>query len=300
MKNLLLIVLLFVCVKVVGQEAEEYRRPVILVNTFKNAGRISKSEAETFRNSMIASASKINRVQVIDVTTESSLSQETRRRLREEALSDELARSGEMVQLGANFIMEGTVSDVVVTENQKKDSEGKIKYTYTAKLTYSLRLISTENGTLAYSDSYGTSVTKDTRNEAYSAVFNNGYLTCAFLNEVAPLSGNVIETDYTVKKDKLHCCYITIGGKKGIKRNDYLTVMGVKYVAGEAVPKRIGSLRVIEVFDNIARCKVDTEAKELLKAIKEYLKMKTVAPESAQPLVVKTQCGSDKDPIWSF
>ena len=293
---------LIVCTTIWGQEAEEYRKPVILVNTFANAGSITRSEAETFRNSLVANMSRMERIQVVDVLSENSLSEETKRRLREETLGDELARSGEMQQLGANYILDGTVSDVVVTQNErkikKKDGTYEYSYTYTAKLTYSLKLVSTEDGTLEYSESYSTSSTKKTKQEAYSSVFTTGRLGCAFLNEVAPLSGKVVDTDYTVKKDKLYICYVTIGSKQGIQRNDYLTVMGVKYIAGEAISKRIGSLRVIETFDNISRCKVDTEAKELLSAMKEYLKMKTVAPESAQPLLVETQCGSDRS--WPF
>ena len=285
-----------------GQESEEYRKPVILVNTFANAGKITKSEAETFRNSLISSMSNMGRIHVVDVLSENSLSEETKRRLREETLGDELARSGEMQQLGANYIMEGTVSDVVVTEkqhkNKKKDGTYEYSYTYTATLRYSLKLISTEDGTLEYSESYSTSSTRNTKQEAYSAVFTTGRLGCSFLNEVAPLSGKVIDTDYTVKKDKLHICYVTIGANQGLKRNDYLTVTGVKYIAGEAIQKRIGTLRVIETFDNISRCKVDTKSKELLSAMKEYLKMKTIAPESAQPLLVKTQCGSDRETLW--
>jgi hypothetical protein len=303
MKNMVIfMLLLMICVTIWGQDTEEYRKPVILVNTFVNAGKITKSEAETFRNSFVAKMSRMERIQVVDILSEKTLSEETKRRLREETLSDELARSGEMRQLGANYILDGAVSDVVVTKNEhkKKKENGtyEYSYSYTAKLTYSLKLISTEDGTLEYSESYSTSSTKNTQQEAYSTVFTTGSLGCDFLNEVAPLTGKVIDTDYTVKKDKLYICYVTIGAKKGIKRNDYLTVTGVKYIAGEAIQERIGSLRVIETYDNISRCKVDSEAKELLSAMKEYLKMKTMAPESAQPLLVKTQCGSDRTSLW--
>lgn len=276
-----------------GQETE-YRKPVILVNTFKNSSEISKSLAETFRSSWVASASRKERIHVIDITTESSLSEETKRRLREETLSDELARSGEMTQLGANYILDGTLFSVVVTESKTKKKDGTYDYSYTAKLTYSLKLISTEDGTIAYSTSLTTSSTKGTKNEAYNDVFSNGYIGCELLNEVAPLSGKVIDTDYTIKKDKMRTCYVNIGAKQGIEKGDYLTVNNVKYIGGEAVPNRIGTLKVVNVYENLSECKVDTDGERLLSAMKEYLKMKTVAPESAAELKVVTQCGSSK------
>lgn len=42
--------------------------------------------------------------------TESSIDEETKRRLKEAALADELARSGQMKQLGADYILEGHIS----------------------------------------------------------------------------------------------------------------------------------------------------------------------------------------------
>lgn len=282
------------CGNIFGQDVE-YRKPVILVNSFKNSSSINKSQAETFRNSWVASASRKVRIQVIDIVSESSLSEETKRRLREETLGDELARSGEMHQLGANYVLDGTVSDVVVTENKTKKKDGTFDYSYTAKLTYSLRLTSTADGTVAYSRSLITSSTKSTRNEAYSDVFSNGYVSCEFLNEIASLSGLVLDTDYTIKKDKLRTCYVNIGSVHGLAVGDYLTVTGGKFIAGKIRQEEIGTLEVIQVYDDVAECKVDTNPKELLIAMKEYLKMKTVDSEKAMQLTVVTQCGSSKE-----
>lgn len=273
---------------------EEFRKPAILVNYFKNAGQVKQNEAHNLRASIMSSIYNSGRMNVIDIATESSLSEETKRRMREETIGDELARSGEMIQLGADLILNCTATNIIVNRKERKKDD-KVQVYYEAKLTYGISIISTENGTVFFSRNYTTMREADTTSEARANVFNSG-LSCRALNEIAPLEGEVIDTDYTVNKKgkKMETCYIRLGEIHGVHPGSYFNIDKVKYVAGEAIYERVGKLEVIGVHERISECKVFSNKEEVLTAMKDYLKMKTVNPDVAKPLRVRSRCDSGR------
>ena len=150
--SLNLFLFLFIALFAHAQEGK-YRKPVVVVNYFNKSSEIKSGDCELARNAVLASLSNYPRLRVVDVETESSIDQETKRRLKEEALADELARSGQMKQLGADYILEGFVAKLVT--QSKKDSEGKISYK--GEVAYTIKVVSTENGTVAFSNNYTAS-----------------------------------------------------------------------------------------------------------------------------------------------
>lgn len=275
-------------------QTEEFRKPVVLVNYFKRAGYVEQHEVERLRASMMSSITNSGRMNVVDIATEGTLSEELKRRLREETIGDELARNGEMVQLGANYILECTATNVTVLRKERKYKD-KTEYYYEAKLTYAVNVVSTENGTVIYSQTYESKSEGETDSEARGEVFANG-ISCSALNEMAPLIGDVVDTDYTVNKKgkKMETCYIRLGKIHGVKNGLFFNIDKVKYVAGEAIYERVGKLEVIAVHDNISECKVFSEKEEVLAAMKDYLKMKTTNPDIAKPLRVRSRCNSGR------
>ena len=289
----LLVMLITVGGGIYAQDAE-FRKPVVLVNYFKNAGPVRANEVEKLRASIMSSLSNSGRLNIIDIATEASLSEETKRRMREETIGDELARSGEMRQLGANYILECTANNVVITRKERTNKDKKETY-YEAKMTYAINITSTENGTVIFSQNYHSTESADTESEARNETFNCG-IACEVLNELAPLEGEVVDTDYTVNKKgkKMRTCYIKLGEIHGVKAGNFFNVCKAKFVAGQAIYEKIGKLEVNKVYEKISECEVYADSEDVLNAMKEYLKMKTVSPESAKPLMVRIRCGSGR------
>ena len=184
--SLNLFLLLFFALFANAQESK-YRKPVVVVNYFNKSSEIKSGDCELARNAVLSSLSNYPRLRVIDVETESSIDQETKRRLKEEALADELARSGQMKQLGADYILEGFVSKLET--QSKKDSEGKISYK--GQMAYTIKVVSTENGTVAFSNNYtASSGSCDTEAEARTKALKDAGLSTSDIDEVILVGGS--------------------------------------------------------------------------------------------------------------
>lgn len=298
--SLNLFLLLFFALFVNAQESQ-YRKPVVVVNYFNKSSEIKSGDCELARNAVLSSLSNYPRLRVIDVETEASIDQETKRRLKEEALADELARSGQMKQLGADYILEGFVSKL---ETQRKtDSEGKVSYK--GQMAYTIKVVSTENGTVAFSNNYtASSGSCDTEAEARTKALKDAAVTCEMIEAVFPLNGILVDQDYTEKKGKMKTCYVTLGSIHGVVEGVFLDVRKSKNIASRTVYEEVGVLKVEKVLaDDLSECSVVSNGKEILEATKEYTKMKTINEEAAKPLLVSSRCDTGnlfKDIIHIF
>lgn len=298
--SLNLFLLLFFALFANAQESK-YRKPVVVVNYFNKSSEIKSGDCELARNAVLSSLSNYPRLRVIDVETESSIDQETKRRLKEEALADELARSGQMKQLGADYILEGFVSKLET--QSKKDSEGKISYK--GQMAYTIKVVSTENGTVAFSNNYtASSGSCDTEAEAKTKALKDAAVTCEMIEAVFPLNGTLVDQDYTEKKGKMKTCYVTLGSIHGVVEGVFLDVRKSKNIASRTVYEEVGVLKVEKVLaDDLSECSVVSNGKEILEATKEYTKMKTINEEAAKPLLVSSRCDTGnlfKDIIHIF
>lgn len=298
--SLNLFLFLFIALFAHAQEGK-YRKPVVVVNYFNKSSEIKSGDCELARNAVLASLSNYPRLRVVDVETESSIDQETKRRLKEEALADELARSGQMKQLGADYILEGFVSKL---ETQRKtDSEGKVSYK--GQMAYTIKVVSTENGTVAFSNNYtASSGSCDTEAEARTKALKDAAVTCEMIEAVFPLNGILVDQDYTEKKGKMKTCYVTLGSIHGVVEGVFLDVRKSKNIASRTVYEEVGVLKVEKVLaDDLSECSVVSNGKEILEATKEYTKMKTINEEAAKPLLVSSRCDTGnlfKDIIHIF
>ncbi len=298
--SLNLFLFLFIALFAHAQEGK-YRKPVVVVNYFNKSSEIKSGDCELARNAVLASLSNYPRLRVVDVETESSIDQETKRRLKEEALADELARSGQMKQLGADYILEGFVAKLVT--QSKKDSEGKISYK--GEVAYTIKVVSTENGTVAFSNNYtASSGSCDTEAEARTKALKDAAVTCEMIEAVFPLNGILVDQDYTEKKGKMKTCYVTLGSIHGVVEGVFLDVRKSKNIASRTVYEEVGVLKVEKVLaDDLSECSVVSNGKEILEATKEYTKMKTINEEAAKPLLVSSRCDTGnlfKDIIHIF
>lgn len=276
----------------VNAQESNYRKPVIVVNYFDKSSGFSDGDCEVVRNAVLSSLSGYERLRVVDVETEASIDEETKRRLKEAALADELARSGQMKQLGADYILEGNLTKLET--KREKDSKGKI--TFDGKLTYTVKVVSTEDGTVAYSNNYeASSSSSDTEAEARTEALKKVGVSCALVEAVCPLNGILIDQDYTEKKGKLKTCYINLGAIHGVEAGMYFDVKTSKNVAGRTVYKDVGVIKVESVLaDDLSECSVMRHGKEILQAIKQYTMDKTTNEATANPVVISSRCTSGR------
>lgn len=291
MKKMIIFSVCFLLVAATLLAQEEYRKPTVLVAGFKYAGNVSSSESETLRNSIIASLSKKARIRLIDLNTETTLSEEQKRRLNEATISDLMANGGEEMQrLVADYIVVGTVNNVTEETKEYKDKSGKVTYSYEATVTFSVQAIASKDGSIAYSGTLTSKETDDNKSKARAEAFRTG-LGCGFVEHLAHLEGEVYEGDYTEKKDKMLTCFIKLGALQGVAEGDYFEICKVKYVAGEALYEEVGSLEVTTAHNKISECKVRKKgAEDVLAAMKQYLRDRTLNPEAAKPLIVRSGC----------
>ena len=292
--------LLFFVLFAHAQESK-YRKPVIVVNYFNKSSEIKAGDCELARNAVLASLSKFPRLRVIDVETEASIDEETKRRLKESALADELARSGQMKQLGADYILEGFISKLEA--QREKDSKGNI--TYDGKMAYTIKVVSTKDGTVVFSNNYTASDSScKTEAEAKTNALKKATVTCDMIENVFPLNGTLIELDYTEKKGKMKTCYVSLGSAHGVAEGTFLDVKSVVNKAGREVYEDIGVLKIEKILaEDLSECSVVSNGKELLAAIKQYIMKKTTDEKNAKPLLVNSRCDTGnliKDLIHIF
>ena len=292
--------LLFFVLFAHAQESK-YRKPVIVVNYFNKSSEIKAGDCELARNAVLASLSKFPRLRVIDVETETSIDEETKRRLKESALADELARSGQMKQLGADYILEGFISKLEA--QREKDSKGNI--TYDGKMAYTIKVVSTKDGTVVFSNNYTASDSScKTEAEAKTNALKKATVTCDMIENVFPLNGTLIELDYTEKKGKMKTCYVSLGSAHGVAEGTFLDVKSVVNKAGREVYEDIGVLKIEKILaEDLSECSVVSNGKELLAAIKQYIMKKTTDEKNAKPLLVNSRCDTGnliKDLIHIF
>lgn len=295
--------LLFLLSFVLFAHAQEgkYRKPVVVVNYFNKSSEIKAGDCELARNAVLASLSKFARLRVVDVETESSIDEETKRRLKESALADELARSGQMKQLGADYILEGHISKLET--QRKKDSKGNI--TYEGTMAYTIKVVSTVDGTVVFTNNYAPSVgSRETEAEAKTDVLKKAEVDCNLIENVFPLNGTLIELDYTEKKGKMKTCYVNLGTAHGVAEGTFLDVKSVVNKAGREVYEDIGVLKIEKILaEDLSECSVVSNGKELLEAIKQYIVKKTTDEKNAKPLLVSSRCDTGnliKDLIHIF
>ena len=216
-------------------------------------------------------------------------------------MADELARSGQMKQLGADYILEGHISKLET--QRKKDSKGNI--TYEGTMAYTIKVVSTVDGTVVFTNNYAPSVgSRETEAEAKTDVLKKAEVDCNLIENVFPLNGTLIELDYTEKKGKMKTCYVNLGTAHGVAEGTFLDVKSVVNKAGREVYEDIGVLKIEKILaEDLSECSVVSNGKELLEAIKQYIVKKTTDEKNAKPLLVSSRCDTGnliKDLIHIF
>ena len=199
--------------------------------------------------------------------------------------------------LGADFLITGSVLsyDVTKTKNEQGELYYKTRMSYSITAT-NMKDNSTTSETFKYNDEgfsmkYGFSK-EETASKQKVFSFIPGDMK-VFASKNFPLSGQIVEADYTVdKKGKLTECYITLGSDDGVDAKTKFDVFLGKMIAGRTTQAKADvNLEVVEVVaGDLARCKVSgKEADKVAAALEAYASN----PQAALPVIVKMKPKGD-------
>ena len=273
------------------------KKKVVYVEYFSYSSEIGDVRTEQVRNSVISALAFYQHLQVVDVASQSSLAKEKDRRSDEDALEDETARIGKMKKLGANYLVQGYVSTLDITPKVERNKKGEEKITYNAVMSYSIKVVDCENGTLMSTDMF-TYDCKNCKNEE-ECVQKMLKKTTKSINEVVTkdfkLNSIVLDSDYESKKDIskkdiLVKCFINIGEDDGV-------VPGTVFAVNKAIIK-VGRVSWVEVGEivvenvvagDLSLCKVKKGAAEIQTALEEIISIKETDPNNAHDLIVESK-----------
>lgn len=285
MKKLFLFVLVALCTT--GLYA---KKQVVYVEYFSYSNSVGDERAEQVRAALISALTTYQHLQVVDVASQSSLSHEKNRRSDEDALEDETARNEKLKQLGANYIVQGYVSSLEITENRKVNKKGEIKLHYDAVMSYSVKVIDCENGTLLSTDLFTYNEDDDNPEECVQDMLKK--LPRDVKNIVTKdfkLRSIILDSDYEAKNGNLQKCYINLGEDDGLAQGTVFAVKKAIIKVGRVSWTTIGEIAVESIVaGDLALCKVKKGSKEINAALEEVISIKDSDPNNAHDLIVES------------
>lgn len=258
-----------VCQTAAAQE-ETAGKPNVLIDYFWRPTNISSNVAEELRNYVIQGITATKRVNLIDVDSQDALKIERERRDQGVDAEGDNDRMKEMSEAGANFIIQGRITSLVV---ERKVTDKGVPY-FTAVMNYTLKTINPNDGKLVHSQSlkYGGGLldleTSNTETEAITKACRSAEKEMkAFVSASFPLFGSILEIDQE-KKGEVKSCFISLGTNAGVNVKDKFTVNVVREIAGRKSLKEIGECEVKAVEgDDISLVEVKKGGKELKEAM---------------------------------
>ena len=264
------------------------KKLVVYVEEFKGPASLDQARVEQVRNAVISSLITYQHVQVIDVASEASLMKENSRRSSENALDDETARIGKMKQLGADFVLQGYVNNLLT--EQVVSNKGKI--TYSTTLSYTIKVVNCEDGLLESTDLF-TYENKGNQTAEKGVVKLLSKVPGSVKEVVTKdfkLSSFILDTDFEAQNEKLVKCYINIGEDDGVVVNTVFAVKQAIIKAGRVSWTEIGQIVVESVVaGDLSLCVVKKGGDAIYKALTEVINIKESDPNNAHDVIVESK-----------
>lgn len=240
------------------------QKDVVLVDYFKYSSSVDAAHVANLRTKVMAGIAETNRLQIVDIVTQSNMATEEERRKAESAMNDETARNSIMQTLGAKYIITGDVTTMSCTKETDKDGN----VTYYGNLTWTIKIIESSNGVIKYTKTFTHQSSGGfglTQNTGIGYTYEEAILqTCnevqkqmeKVVEEAFPIEGSLIKIE-TTKKNKAETVYIDLGAAHGIEKGQDFDIFIEVDIAGELSRKNIGSLVAKEVLSaNRTLCNV--------------------------------------------
>ena len=268
------------------------KKQVVYVEYFSYSAKIGDVRAEQVRNAVISALASYQHIQVVDVASQSSLAKEKSRRSDEDALEDETARIGKMKKLGANFLIQGYVSTLDIIEKVEYNKKGEKKSTYNAVMSYSIKVIDCENGTLLSTDmfTYDCKNCKNTEECVQKMLKKTPKSVKEVVTKNFKLSSIILDSDYEANKGKLVKCYINLGEDDGVVPGTIFAVKKAIIKVGRVSWVEVGEIEVINIVaGDLALCKVKKGSVDIYTALEEIISIKETDPNNAHDLIVESK-----------
>lgn len=197
--------------------------------------------------------------------------EKARRENGELSAAGDASRLAVMTQLGANYLLQGTITSLSV--DHKRSDDGKTEW-YAAVVNYTLKVVDPKNGTTIASKTFkhGESIaemaTGDTPDAAAVDVAKFARKAVrALVDEAFKLNGTILEINAT-KGDEAKQVYISLGSAHGVGSKARFKVFELRTVAGRNSRKEIGELKVSAVEgEDLTLCDVVKGGKEIKAAM---------------------------------
>lgn len=291
MKKILLaaIAIMSIGFSVLAQEAPKEKMNV-LIDYFDRPSSVPFKYAETARNAVMEALHQSNRINLIDVDTQSILKIEESRRMEGVSAGGDMERLALMEQQGANLLIQGVVNDIAISENVLTDSKGQKTTTYDATFLITLKVVNPKDGKIIETatikapgglfDLQGFTIVAHTPDEAvagYSKLIPGKMKK--FIAAAFPIIGNVLEAS-DKKGDEIKTFYVDLGDANGAKKSQKYDIRELREIAGKMSRKTIGEAEVQDVEgDDISLFKVKKGGKELGAALKSGNKVIVTSKE---------------------
>lgn len=287
MKKILLFLAMAICS--IGVFA---KKQVVFVEYFSYSSEIGDVRTEQVRNSVIASLTSYQHLQVVDVASQASLAKEKDRRSDEDALDDETARIGKMKKLGANYLIQGYVSTLDVNQKVEVNKKGEEKIRYNAVLSYTIKVVDCETGTLLSTDlfKYESNLCKNSEESVQKLLVKIPGDIKKIVTKNFKLNSIILDSEYESKNGNLNKCYINLGEDDGVVPGTVFAVKRAIIKVGRVSWTEIGEIVVESIIaGDLAQCKVKKGGKDLNMALEEVISIKESDPNNAHDLIVESK-----------
>lgn len=265
------------------------QKPVVIVDHFTGSA-CKKGDLINLRNQVIAGIHETGNINLIDVESEDVLAMEAERRSSESALADETARLGVMKTLGANYVISGTAS--------KLGADRKRSDYYTGNVSFSLKVVNVEDGTLVGAETYtysnmsgGSGTTADAA--LYETLNVVKRAMAEFVSKYFKTTGTIVELD-EIKNGRLKTCYINLGSGNGVEEKEEFTVLEVKMIAGIEGIETVGKIKVEKIVaGGLAKCKITAGADDILNAFQAGHELRIEAKDAKKTKQSAAEAGRD-------
>ena len=252
-----LFVVLFVCGAItVSAQKQTEGKSSVFIDYFAHPSNVKDSWAEALRSKVIEGIQETNRVLITDVDAEDALRVEKARRENGElSAAGDASRLAVMTQLGANYLLQGTITSLSVDHKPLKVVDPKNGTTIASK-TFKHGESITEMATGDTPDAAAVDVAKFARKAVR-----------ALVDEAFKLNGTILEINAT-KGDEAKQVYISLGSAHGVGSKARFKVFELRTVAGRNSRKEIGELKVSAVEgEDLTLCDVVKGGKEIKAAM---------------------------------
>lgn len=274
----------YACPLFVYAQENEWRAPVVYVDTPNNSSNLSKELFAQFTANIKGGISSSKRITMIDETTEQALQLEKDRQQEGKAV-DANALFNRFTTAGADYVIKaqltsGSCERIVPEKSTDKigkflDSLTGTDPYYKAKITYNIAIVSVKDGKILANRTFeieGRTLKQEEKEAiAYEKAINNVTVQArSLVNSVVPLNGTILKIESVNKKgDKAKTVIIDLGTQKGLSAGDVAKVYMEVDIAGEKTNREIGSMTIKEVLSpNRSLADVKNGDKEVLSSFK--------------------------------